>query len=130
MEELKKGEWSLKGKELYAFDDELMDKVEAENLAKDMEVEIIKLFETRHIEILRQKIVEDAQTLQDKVIARVTSYLTFPLKSDPETLKVVREVSAIINEEFREYKKRLEHRFNGSNHSLEEFIDMEEDKNE
>ena len=100
-------DWSLKGKAvvimcgiqgMYVFPES-----KKEHLPKDA----VFVYKKQDIETLRQKLIDESKNFQDTVLARVSSHLTFPLKSDPETQKLVSEISMILNEEFRKYQRRI-----------------------
>lgn len=90
-------DWSLKGKEKHWYNGIIYD--------YKINERAISFYFSEDIETLRQKFIEDTNNFQDKLLARLTSYLSFPLRSDEET------ISQIANELFREYKEKMNRRF-------------------
>jgi len=91
--------WSLRGKEkkLWVGKESLM------------------IYYKDNIETLHRESQKDKQELQDKILARIAGLLSPPLPpeyTNPENTSQLRlDISAIVNEEFRKFEKRMNERF-------------------
>lgn len=100
-------DWSLKGKGFAVVSYTPAKIVKEEEAKRKYEI----LYSKKDIETLRQKLVEDTNNFQDMLLARLTSYLSFPLKGDKETMKIIKDVSQMTNELFGKYKNTINRRF-------------------
>lgn len=77
------------------------------------------MYSKKHIETLRQKLIEDKNDLQNKITTHVASYISslylinkFKQMGFVEIeQQLIREICSIINSKFREYENQINKRF-------------------
>lgn len=111
-----KDDWSLKGKLVHYIinvEDGKKSHIEEDKLSEKW-ITISSFYPKKDIETLRQKLIEDKKELQNKILHRISSYISLPMliaELNEPVHVVIENISSIINEEFRKYEEKINKRF-------------------